>query len=471
MKKKVLIACSAVAVVLVISVLGLALFFDANQFRPQLEQTMGEALGRKVTIGSMKGALLSGGVAVENLSIADDAAFSNAPFVTAKAVTVRVSLLRLIFSRRVRVQALRFEDPQVVLVRSASGQWNFSGLGGASAAAPSTATSVSIRKITIAGGRILVRRGGSGGKERVYDNVNLEVSNLSLTSQFPFRMTASTPGAGTVTLDGRAGPIDSSDVANTPFQATTKIAHLDVKSTGFIDPSSGLSGVVDFSGSLVSDGRQLTSKGKARATGVALVPGGAPAPVPIEIDYESNSSRKAQTGVVEGDVHVGKAVAHLTGDYNAAGEAITVRMKLTGENMPAPDLEAALPAIGVQAAVRRLVEAGHDGCEPHGQWTSRSPGDRRTGPRFQRRGRRFRSRRQVGCAVNIRRSIRCAKEWRHVGPDPQHNASRRTRWHTGDRPEPGGSRHRQHHRKRHDLREGRCGLRDASEAGWLRRRQ
>ena len=83
------------------------LFFDANQFRPQLEQTMGEALGRKVTIGSIKAALLSGGVAVEDLSIADDPAFSAAPFVTAKAVTVGVNLLPLIFSRSVRVQAIR----------------------------------------------------------------------------------------------------------------------------------------------------------------------------------------------------------------------------------------------------------------------------------------------------------------------------------------------------------------------------
>ena len=351
MKTKVLIACAGIAGLLVATMLGLMLFFDANQFRPQLEQTMGEALGRKVTIGGLKAALFSGGVAVEDLSIADDAAFGAAPFVTAKAVTVGVDLLPLIFSRTVRVQALRLKDPQVVLLRSASGQWNFSGLGGASATASSTGSravmSVSVQKITISGGRIVIRRAGSS-KERVYDNVNLDVSDLSLTSQFPFRMTGKTPGGGTVTLDGRAGPINSSDAANTPFQATADIARLDVKSTGFIDPASGLSGVIDFKGSLVSDGQQLSSKGRARATGVQLVPGGVPARVPIEIDYQSNSSLKTQTGVAKGEVHIGAAVAHLTGDYNAAGEVIAVRMKLNGDNMPAPDLEASLPAIGMR---------------------------------------------------------------------------------------------------------------------------
>jgi AsmA protein len=352
MKKKLLIAGSAIAGLLVISILGLVLFLDANQFRPQLEQTMGEALGRKVAIGHIKGALLSGGVVVEDLSIADDPAFSAAPFVTAKAVTVGVNLMPLILSRSLRVQTVRLADPQVVLLRSASGRWNFSGLVGASSTAASrgstAAMSVSARNITIAGGRILVGTAGAGGKERLYDNVNLGVNNLSLTSQFPFRMTANTPGGGTLTLDGQAGPIDSSDAANTPFQATTEIAHLDVKSTGFIDPASGLSGVVDFKGSLVSDGQRLTSTGKLRAAGVQLVPGGMPARVPMEIDYQSNVSRKTQTGEVKGDVHIGAAVAHLTGDYDAAGEAIAVRMKLAGEHMPAPDLEAALPAIGVK---------------------------------------------------------------------------------------------------------------------------
>jgi hypothetical protein len=43
MKKKLLIAGSAIAGLLVVSILGLVSFLDANQFRPQLEQTMGGA--------------------------------------------------------------------------------------------------------------------------------------------------------------------------------------------------------------------------------------------------------------------------------------------------------------------------------------------------------------------------------------------------------------------------------------------
>ena len=84
MKKTLLIAVAAVAGLVVVVGVGLWLFLDANQFRPQLEAAMGGTLGRKVSIGQVKVALFSGGMAIEDLSIADDPDFSPAPFVTAK---------------------------------------------------------------------------------------------------------------------------------------------------------------------------------------------------------------------------------------------------------------------------------------------------------------------------------------------------------------------------------------------------
>ncbi len=76
MKKKLVIAGSAIVGLLVVVVLGLWLFLDANQFRPQLESALGGALGRTVSIGNIRIALFSGGMAIEDLSIADDPAFS-----------------------------------------------------------------------------------------------------------------------------------------------------------------------------------------------------------------------------------------------------------------------------------------------------------------------------------------------------------------------------------------------------------
>src|SRR5437879_12361315 len=129
MTKKLLIACSAIGALLIVSVLGLLFLLDANQFRPKLEALMSDALGRKLTIANITIAPLSGGIAVEDLTIADDPAFSRDPFVTAKAVKVGVDLTPLILSRSLRVESFRLDQPRVVLRRAASGSWNVSSRG------------------------------------------------------------------------------------------------------------------------------------------------------------------------------------------------------------------------------------------------------------------------------------------------------------------------------------------------------
>ena len=165
--KKLLIAGAVVIGLPLVLVLAIVLFLDANQFKPQLEAAIGDALGRKVSIGNIRTALLSGGIALEDLSIADDPAFSNAPFVTARSVSVGVDLMPLIVSRSLHVESFRLEEPQVMLIGSPSGQWNFSGLGGAtSSAAPavlrqpaiSPHADVMVQKIEIANGRVTISR-------------------------------------------------------------------------------------------------------------------------------------------------------------------------------------------------------------------------------------------------------------------------------------------------------------------------
>src|SRR6266852_4023195 len=130
--KKVLIAGASLLGLLVVLAIGLWLFFDADRFRPILEEKLSAALGRKVTAGKIRLAVLSGGMSVEDLAIADDPAFSAQPFVTAKAVTIGVDLMPLLLARSLRVESFRLEQPRVVLLRAASGTWNFSRLGGTS---------------------------------------------------------------------------------------------------------------------------------------------------------------------------------------------------------------------------------------------------------------------------------------------------------------------------------------------------
>lgn len=389
MKKKILLIGGAVVLLLLIAVVALPFLIDANQFRPKLEAVMASAVGRKVEVGNISLSILSGGVSVEGVSIADDPAFSSAPFLKAKAVNVGVAVLPLIFSRSLQVQSFSVEQPEVFLLRSPAGKWNFSSLGaaskgkglegreqgaggkgeasrdqgsgdrGAADGSSASSTDISVGKLAITNGRISVGSVGSRAKTRVYEDVNLEASNISYTSQFPFQVSAKTPGNGTLKIDGKAGPLNQTDAAETPLEAKVEIQHLDLASTGFVDPASGIAGLVDFTGDVNSNGREATAKGKVKATKLQLVQKSSPAREPVEVAYDADYDLKRQIGVVKGgDVQIGKALAHLTGTFNDSGETTAVQMKLAAQNAPVPDLEAVLPALGVTLPSGASLQTG-----------------------------------------------------------------------------------------------------------------
>ncbi len=360
MAKKALIAVAAVLVLIVVAAAGLAFFLDANQFRPALAARMSDALGRRVEIGSLKVSWLAGGVAAEDVVIMDDAQFSRDPFVTAKSVSIGVDLWPLIASRSLRVQSFTLERPRVSLIRSNKGVWNFSSLGsGQSSNTSMGAISVLVQKIRIAGGRISILGLNGARKASSYDDVDVTVSNLSFTSAFPFSISAKAPAGGTLTVQGEAGPFDLNDVAQTPFHGTIAIKHLDAAQTGFIDPASGIAALIDFNGSVASNGTIISTKGNATATGVRLLPGAGTSGVPIAIDYESSFNSKSEAGTLKkADVSIGKALARLTGDYRTAGETSSVRMALRGAKMPLTELQSALPAMGVTLPSGAALQQG-----------------------------------------------------------------------------------------------------------------
>jgi AsmA protein len=262
------------------------------------------------------------------------------------------------------VTGLTINEPQVTLVRSSSGTWNFSTLGAAGAKTTNAATGgspadVSVQRLEVANGKIAVGNVGSATR-REYDDVNLKASDLSYTTQFPFELTATTPGKGTLKLSGKAGPLNQTDAQQTPLEASLELKNADVAASGFVDASSGIAGKLDFTGTVSSDGQKVNSKGKIEASKIQLVAGGAPAKKDMQVDYDTDYVLKTQAGALkQGDVHIGAALAHLTGTFDMAGEAASVQMKLNGANMPAADLEAMLPALGVTLPSGASLQSGN----------------------------------------------------------------------------------------------------------------
>jgi AsmA protein len=360
MGKKLLLAAAALVGVLILAAIAFALFFDVNQFRPALAAQLGQTLGRRVEIGNLKVSWLAGGVAAEDVVILDDPGFSKDPFVSAKSVSIGVDLMPLVTSRSLHVQSFTLERPRVALLRGSNGNWNFSTLAtGQSSSGSMGALSVLIQKIKISGGQVTISGLDSGRERRSYDDVDVMVSDLSFTTRFPFKISAKTPGGGSIDIDGQAGPFNMGDMAETPFNGTVAVKRLDVASTGFIDPRSGIGGVLEFSGTIASSGTAMSTKGKAEVAGLRLMPDASTSKVPVAIDYESAYNTKSEVATLKhADISIGKATARMTGEYRTTGKTSTVKMALRGDKMALTELQGALPALGVTLPQGATLQQG-----------------------------------------------------------------------------------------------------------------
>jgi AsmA protein len=354
--------------ILIVVVVAVPFLIDVNTFRPRLESELTDALGRQVKVGNLSLSLLSGAVSADDLSIADDPQFSSAPFVQAKSLNVGVELIPLIFSKTFDVTDFTLNQPEITLVRSENGEkWNFSSLGSKNPApakpsqsAPSSGNpSISVAKLNIKDGRLTISRARSSEKPRVYDKVNIEVTGLALTSSFPFKMTAQLPGGGSLGLEGTAGPIDPNNAASTPLQAKVSVQGLNLAQSGFLDPASGISGIADLDETVTSDGHLAKTSGTLKASGLQVVAKGSPAGKPVQLTYAVEHDLAKETGsITQGDIVMGKALAHLTGTYDGHGAITVVNLKLNGQGMPVDDLEAMLPAAGVILPPKSSLKGG-----------------------------------------------------------------------------------------------------------------
>lgn len=356
-------------VAIIVVLLVLPFFIPVNKFRPTIEQTASQALGRKVQVGNLSLSILGGSVGADDLSISDDPKFNTGPFVMAKTVKVGVELLPLIFSRQLKVTEITVVNPQVMMLKDPTGKWNFSSIGGSTAptqnkAAASTssgsssAQSLSIKKLSLEDGQLTVGNTDSQ-KRSVYSNVNLTASDVAMNSNFPVKLSLGLPGGGTMKIDGKMGPVDPNNAAFTPQDVKLTISSLNLASTGFLDPSLGLAGMVDMDATLQSSGGKMATKGQLKLSKAVLIQGGKPSGVPAMINFDTVYDLANGSGVLNpSSLVIGNAKSNLSGTYRSLGDEFVVDMKVTGEGLPATDLEAFLPALAINLPEGSKLTAG-----------------------------------------------------------------------------------------------------------------
>jgi AsmA protein len=354
------------AAVLVVSVVSLPFLINVDQFKPVLESELSTALNRAVKLGNLKLSLLAGEVTADDLSVAEDQAFGNPAFLQAKSLSVGAEIWPFLRSRKLVVTYLTIDQPQIALMQAPSGDWNFSSLGARSAKAappaarpPGTAPlDLSVKLVRITNGRVSLGRRNAHWKPLALEQVNLELRDFSATTAFPFTFSASVVGGGTIQLDGQAGPINPTDSAMTPMNASLKVMGLDLARSGMNHFAPNIAGMIGFEGKGASDGRLLKVDGKLKAEKMKLARNGTAATRPMEVDFTVQHDLRKHSGSVRQTIHIGGAAAHLAGTYAERDEAMLLSMKLSGPEMPVPELEGLLPALGVTLPAGSRLEGG-----------------------------------------------------------------------------------------------------------------
>ncbi len=128
-----LIVCGLVLLLLIGGLLGFAVsnlngLVNAN--KDQLLAQVEQALGRTVEIGEIEISLWGGvGARLQNVTLADDPAFSSETFVRATDLQIKVKLMPLL-RQEIEVRRVLVRDPVIRVIRNPQGVFNFASLGG-----------------------------------------------------------------------------------------------------------------------------------------------------------------------------------------------------------------------------------------------------------------------------------------------------------------------------------------------------
>ena len=352
--KRVLIGLIATVLVLVVLAVAALLLVDVNQFRPQIQSTLSEALGRDVTVGKLHVAVWSGSLDADDIRIGDDPAFGQQPFVSAKSLELGVRLWPLLLHRELHITSLSLQQPQVRLLQKSDGSWNFAkfgGAAGASAAKPTAAAAgqpltFSVDQLRINNGSIELQRAAGGARQ--YRDVQLSADHVGLGVAFPFSMSAAIAGGGSLKIDGKLGPWDAANAVLTPVDAHLVMKNLDLVGAGLMTGADGVGGILDIDTHIVSDKGVLQSKGHIDARKLKLVAAGSPSPQPLSVDYQASYKLSGRTGSIEhSTLGSGGAKLSLSGDFDNRQKTMQLNLRISGKQLPIDDLQPLLPVFGV----------------------------------------------------------------------------------------------------------------------------
>jgi uncharacterized protein involved in outer membrane biogenesis len=352
-----------ILILLVLAVAAVALlpyFLDVNSYRGRIQAELEQRLHRPVTLGPMELKVLPLAFRVENVAIAEDPAFGpRKNFAETDELYVTAALWPLLHGE-LQIHSLELNRPRIELVRSADGVWNYASLGRAPSAAPASApaapsapasptqpapaSAFSLAELKITDGQVAITDLQKGALRMVYDHIDLTLGDYAPGKAFSIDAAThlAGPGAQTIRLEGRGGPLADQGLLATPFDGTLEFDEVSLAGLQQLLGSQALAsseGVLSGKAAIQNSAGKLVSKGELKLERPRIR--GIETGFPIALDYDFNQDAATQ-------------VLHLEHAKLTLGQT-PISVKGTIEAQPTPallDLTLSTPRVSIEEAAR-----------------------------------------------------------------------------------------------------------------------
>ena len=371
--RKLVIAVVAVVVLFVLAMLLLPHIIDVNQYRGEIQAQLQNRLHRPVQFGAMSLAVFPVRVRVQDVNIGEDPRFQSAlPFAQVGEMDISVKLLPLL-AKSIEIHSLTLKHPRIELIKDAAGVWNFSSLGQAAAtpAPPSQAAppapakapaqqaaapansggSFSLDELKLTDGQVAVTDLQKRQPRAVYDHIDLTVDDFAPDKRFSIDLTAHVPGRGaeTLSLAGKAGPLNQAQVLSTPFDGKLKLNEVSLAGAHkFLNTAAleGTDAMISGSTDLVNSAGRMSAKGSLKINDAVVHNVQVGYPITADFDVADDLNTDVMQ-IKQGDVKLGSTPLSVSGSLNTHSTPSVADLNVSAKDASIEDAARLAAAFGV----------------------------------------------------------------------------------------------------------------------------
>ncbi len=258
--------------------------------------------------------------------------------------------------QQMHVAKLLVQSPKLTVARSNTPAPPKPAAPGAEGA--SMLQNLSVDEAQIRDGSVTLTTVGRPGSA-VFQQLNAQIQNLTPKTQSPFTVSAQLPGGGSLSANGKLGPINYDNNSATPVNAQVTLKHVELGSAAVLPPDAGIAGLADLQAQVQSNGQTLNATGSTTIAGIKLAKDGQPSAKPVQMQFSVTQNLQAMTGQIDrAAFNVGRATINTAGTYQAAGPTTAINLKVNGDAVPIDEIEAFLPALGVRLPQGSALKGG-----------------------------------------------------------------------------------------------------------------